>query len=413
MKLQLLLEKGVRILHPASVYIGPEVPVDNIADRDVKIYPGCRIMGANTVISPGVSLGREGPVTVEDCQIGAGVSLAGGYFRRSVFLERVSLGADAHVREGCLLEEEAGGGHGVGLKQTILMPFVTLGSLINFCDCLMAGGTSRKDHSEVGSSFIHFNFTPDGDKTTPSLIGDVPRGVMLRERPIFLGGQGGIVGPAQIAYGTVTAAGTIVTGDITEEDTLVFPKVPPLSVRKARWGLYGDIGRMVRLNILYLANLTALEEWYRHVRRPFFNHLRYGNELYRGAMAMLAMGKAERIRRLVEAAGKMEKTMGGAADVNGEGKRQFLRVVGDLERMFSFFPEDETTAALREQFTGAFLTGVSHGGGDYVKSIKTMPETLSVLGTAWLKRVVAVLVAAVAEKMPALGILKEEESNNG
>ena len=30
----------------------------------------------------------------------------------------------------------------------------------------MAGGTSRKDHSEVGSSYIHFNFTPDGDKTT-------------------------------------------------------------------------------------------------------------------------------------------------------------------------------------------------------------------------------------------------------
>lgn len=54
----------------------------------------------------------------------------------------------------------------------------------------MAGGTSRKDHSEVGSSYIHFNFTPDGDKTTPSLIGDVPRGEMLNQTPIFLGRQG-------------------------------------------------------------------------------------------------------------------------------------------------------------------------------------------------------------------------------
>jgi len=30
---------------------------------------------------------------------------------------------------------------------------------------------------------------------------------MLREEPIFLGGQGGIVGPLQIAYGTVIPAG--------------------------------------------------------------------------------------------------------------------------------------------------------------------------------------------------------------
>jgi UDP-N-acetylglucosamine/UDP-N-acetylgalactosamine diphosphorylase len=86
------------------------------------------------------------------------------------------MGLGGHVREACLLEEQANGAHCVGLKHTILFPFVTLGSLINFCDCLMAGGTSRKDHSEVGSSYIHFNFTPEGDKTTASLIGDVPRG---------------------------------------------------------------------------------------------------------------------------------------------------------------------------------------------------------------------------------------------
>ena len=91
------------------------------------------------------------------------------------------MGLGAQVRETCILEEEASGAHCAGIKQTILLPFVTLGSLINFCDCLMAGGTSRQNHSEVGSSYIHFNFTPDGDKTTPSLIGDVPRGVMLAE----------------------------------------------------------------------------------------------------------------------------------------------------------------------------------------------------------------------------------------
>ena len=84
------------------------------------------------------------------------------------------MGSGAHVRAGTLLEEEFDGAHAVGLKQTLFLPFVTAGSLINFCDALMAGGTSRKNHSEIGSSYIHFNYTPHRDKATPSLVGDVP-----------------------------------------------------------------------------------------------------------------------------------------------------------------------------------------------------------------------------------------------
>ena len=167
------------------------------------------------------------------------------------------MGLAAHVREGCLLEEEASGAHCVGLKQTILFPFVTLGSLINFCDCLMAGGTGRKDHSEVGSSYIHFNFTPDGDKTTPSLIGDVPRGVMLRERPVFLGGQGGMVGPLRVGYGNVIAAGTILRNDVTEENKLVVGKSYTGSVTNFTPNQYSGLSRLVSNNVLYLANLAG------------------------------------------------------------------------------------------------------------------------------------------------------------
>lgn len=409
MYLRKLIDKGVRILHPPSVYVGQEVPVDHISGRDVEIYPGCRITGEKTVISAGVCLGREGPVTLEDCQIGPRVSLGGGYFRQSVFLDGVVMGAGAHVREGCLLEEEAGGAHCVGLKQTILMPFVTLGSLINLCDCLMAGGTSRKDHSEVGSSYIHFNFTPDGDKTTPSLIGDVPRGVMLRQRPIFLGGQGGIVGPVRIAFGTVTAAGTVVTRDITEENRLVFPKVSPGSDREFIRGGYEDIRRMVRLNILYLANLVALEEWYRHVRQPFCLRGEFGAALYNGVMEKLNMGKKERLRRLEETAAKIAISLGfSAGGAVTEGKRQFCTVVAYLEEMFATFREDETTAELREKFIRAFFTMPQLVAGDYLASIKAMPEELAGLGTRWLERVVGALFDAAARKMPALELFGEE-----
>ena len=165
-------------------------------------------------------------MTIQDCQLGTGVKLKGGFAQDAVFLDGASMGSGAHVRGGTILEEEANGAHTVGLKQTILMPFVTLGSLINFCDVLLAGGTSRTNHSEVGSSYIHFNFTPDGDKTTASLFGDVPRGVLLDRHPIFLGGQGGAVGPVATGFGTVVGAGSILRDDVPEDDQLVLHAAP-------------------------------------------------------------------------------------------------------------------------------------------------------------------------------------------
>ena len=184
-KIQRLIDKGVRIPVPDSVVIGDEVDPDRISGDNVVIHAGCRIFGRSTLILQGARLGYEGPVTAVDCQIGPNVQLYGGYFKGAVFLSGASAGSGSHVREGTIFEEEANIAHTVGLKQTILFPFVTLGSLINFCDCLMAGGTDRKNHSEVGSSYIHFNFTPNQDKATASLLGDVPRGVMLNQSPIF------------------------------------------------------------------------------------------------------------------------------------------------------------------------------------------------------------------------------------
>src|SRR5690606_2053865 len=161
--------------------------------------------------------------TLRDTVLGEHARVDAGYLDGAVLFDRARAGWGAHFRAGTLLEEEASTAHVVGLKQTILLSFVTLGSLINFCDCLMAGGTSRRDHSEVGSGFIHFNFTPwgrEGDKATPSLMGDVVSGVFLRQRRIFLGGSGGLVGPGRVGYGATTGAGQVIRRAIPE-DTLV------------------------------------------------------------------------------------------------------------------------------------------------------------------------------------------------
>ena len=125
-KVRELLARGVRIPSPLTVHVGDEVDVARISADGVTIHPGCRIRGAGTVISAGVTLGAEGPVTLEDCHLGPRVQLKGGFFSRAVFLEGANMGLGAHVREGTLREEEANGAHTVGLKQTILFPFASV-----------------------------------------------------------------------------------------------------------------------------------------------------------------------------------------------------------------------------------------------------------------------------------------------
>lgn len=393
--------------NPFSVEVGEEVNPDRISGRDVVLYGAIRIYGAKTVISPGARLGYEGPVTVEDCFLGPQVELKGGFFRSSVFLEKVSISAGAHIREGCLLEEEATLGHTVGLKQTILFPFVTLGSLINFCDCLLAGGTSRKNHSEVGSSYVHFNFTPQGDKATASLLGDVPDGVMLDQPPIFLGGQGGLVGPARIGYGTVIPAGTIYRGDAPEGGKLLAAAGGKAGERDFRPGLYGDINRKVHNNIIYLANLLALRQWYIHVRGPFFDRQELGGEVHAGALETLAGAIAERKKRLRDLAHRMEESLGqGAKKIGARGRTKIFRRQREFGEKWPAVEKALTAAgeeavALRDRDVLLTFIQTAGPGAAYLDAIRELDGSASRRGSAWLRKVVGRVVDRALAELPS------------
>ncbi len=409
-KIKQLLEKGVEISNPATLDIGDEVCVDQISDQGVRIYPGCRIYGAKTVISSGCKLGYEAPVTIDDCQLGEKVELKGGFFSKAVFLEKANMGMGAHVREGCILEEEAGGAHCVGLKQTILFPFVTLGSLINFCDCLMAGGTSRNHHSEVGSSYIHFNFTPDADKTTASLIGDVPRGVMLNQPPIFLGGQGGIVGPVRLGYGNVVAAGSVLRRNYPGDHLLIVEKAGENIEKDYIPACYPNFSRVVANNILYLANLTALEAWYAHVRKPFLERKPFGLLLYAGVLEQLAAARKERLKRLKAMAEKaVLPSPKEGREEELRNREEFFRQTGFLEDLFSGKMPDVLDAAspVREDFLSTFEQGMLDNRSNYIKAIQSFPVEKSSLGTAWLNRIVNILFENAAKRLPFLELDKK------
>lgn len=292
-----LIKKGIKIPNPESVYVSEDVNPDRISNENVVIYSGCKIIGENCLIMRNSQIGYEAPVTLENTLVGENTTLNGGFFKGAVFAGNNSFGSGAHVRDGTIFEEEANAAHTVGLKQTILFPFVTLGSLINFCDCFMAGGTSRKNHSEVGSSFVHFNYTPHQDKATPSMLGNVHHGVMLKSDPIFLGGQGGLVGPVRIGYGCITAAGSIIRkNELKNNRLLLGGSFKETSIPKQFYG-YKNVAHIFNNNIYYIAGLIALKSWYKHIR-PLFIYDDFSQGLIKGLQDNLECCIEERRQRL-------------------------------------------------------------------------------------------------------------------
>ncbi|NCC50567.1 MAG: UDP-N-acetylglucosamine pyrophosphorylase [Spartobacteria bacterium] len=387
-----LMENGVVIPCAASVEVGKEVDLTRIAPG-ARIHTGCKIYGADTSMGPGCVIGEEAPVAIDNCQLGHDVRLKGGCFSGAVFLDGASMGSGAHVRAGTLIEEQAGGAHSVGLKQTIFMPYVTAGSLINFCDILMAGGTSRRNHSEIGSSYIHFNFTPHGDKATASLLGDVPRGVMLNQRPIFLGGQGGLVGPARIAYGNVIPAGTIYRKDALEPDQLLLARPVSGAPRPYCTATYRGIERLFRNNLIYIGNILALRAWYETVRLPVMRDDPYRRACCEGAHDLLSGILDERIARLDAVADNLPASIAALerarADAGPESecarqKAFVTRWPGIRERLISFSTADILPAE-KEQVRQAFA---ARGESGYLDAVHALSAGAREAGARWLQAIV-------------------------
>jgi UDP-N-acetylglucosamine/UDP-N-acetylgalactosamine diphosphorylase len=406
-KVRQLIEKGVRIDCPDSIQIGQEVEVDHISGDGVVLYAGSKIFGHSTVISRHVKIGLEGPATIKDCQMGAGVELKGGFFEKAVFLEKARAGLGAHVREASIFEEQARIAHTVGTKHTILFPFVTLGSLINFCDCLMAGGTSRKNHSEVGSAYIHFNFTPNQDKATASLIGDVPRGVLINQPPIFLGGQGGLVGPCRLAYGTTVAAGTIIRKDELRPGRLIFGGLAKEGNRPYHPGKLGNGRRTVINNLVYIANLSALYQWYRHVRSQFVSK-DFSELLLTGLKEKLNWAISERIHRLdafchpknEDPAGPdrgLSATRPGATKQRQELIANWSRLQ-DLLGSYQNVNGDERN---RDAFLKAVRKGIQKKGSNYIAVIQQLAPSEGELATAWLQGIVDHMIKSALTIIPS------------
>jgi len=358
-----LIEKGVKIPNPYSVEIGEEVNINQISSENVTIHSGCKIFGDKTLIMSGVKLGSRSPVTIKNCQLGKNVELKGGYFEGSTFLDSANMGDGAEV-----------------------------GSIINFCDILMAGGTDRRNHSEVGSSYIHFNYTPNQDKATASLIGDVAYGVMLNQPPIFLGGQGGIVGPSRIGYKTVIAAGVIYRGNCPQGQKLLMGKELQKVDLDFYPGLYWNVKKRVLNCIEYIANIIALRQWYLNVRSKFFQGSYMEKLLYEGEIEKLDIIINERIKRFKQLASKMEKSVELYKSIKGNEisnelinqKKELLENIQKIEKGFN----ESLSYSGDEKLKAEFLNNIDTTNKDFINEIQNMSKEIKKVGTSWLLSIV-------------------------
>ena len=397
-RVRALLEGGACIPRPEAVLIGPEVRLERVVARGLVLHPGTKIVGERTLILEGAEVGYEEPATLENAVLGRRVKIQGGFVKDSVLLDGCEVRQGFHGREGCLLEEDSYFAHNVGLKMTIVFPFVVLGSLINFCDCLLAGGTSRKHHSEVGSGFIHFNFSPRGDKATPSMFGDVARGVMLDQAPIFLGGLAGVVGPTRIGYGSVLVAGGVYRADY-DEDLLVLGERRRDGSTAYRPRALGAIRAKVSKNVFYLAELAGLWAWYRHARPRIAGPDPLAQAVMAAGLSMVEANIDERLKQMDRFRDLVRECLpeaAGATPLAGEW-RAFVDGWDAVRPILKDYRATEGRVEAREAFCARLAAGPS-----YTAAIQTLSPDDRRTGTAWLTSIRSDLMDRCQAALPLI-----------
>ena len=375
-RIAMLVNRGVDVWGAERNYIDVDVPIDNIEPGAI-LY-NCTLSGAATFIGRGSKIGESGHARVQDCQIGRDCSLGAGTYAGATFLDGVTVRGYAEMRPGTLLEEQVEAAHSVAFKNTILTATCVTGSLINFCDLFMSGGTSRSDHSEVGSGVIHFNFDPRGDKWG-SLLGDV-RGVLLRSAPVFVGGQAGLVAPAHIDFGAVVAAGSIVRRDVPAE-CVYFDAAQARTVKGFDREVYPSLRRKFLSTAKLVGNLLALSAWYELVRLPYAED--YQKPLYEAARGQAQRHVRERVKRLEKIIGKLEKSI--AKSQGGEGPGQFEqehRMLMDKQMEIADALQATSGSAVPDSFLSEY--GAAREKLPHVEAVLAVSDIAASAAADWL-----------------------------
>jgi acetyltransferase-like isoleucine patch superfamily enzyme len=381
-----LQHRGVDVWGAHKVYIGADVDLDEI-EPGVVLYDAT-ITGKSTRIGAGSRIGISGPARVDNCQIGRDVELGAGTFEGSTLLDGAKVRGFAELRPGTLLEEESEAAHSTAFKNTILTAGAVAGSLINFCDAFLTGGTSRSDHSEIGSGAVHFNFDPRGDKWG-SLFGDV-RGVLLRSAPIFIGGQCGLVAPLHVDFGAVTAAGSIIRRDVGP-DCVKFETAQTGVVRGFDRDVYPSLLRKFLSTAELIGTLWAFDAWYEKVRLVHADDRL--KPLYDAARRQATDHVQERVKRLGKIISKLPRSLEkSAGDTSGNSDRRDVRaehqlLIDQRDAILAALGTPPEAAAPPEEFVAAYQA--ARADCSHIVAVRAVGDEATAAAENWLAGIAA------------------------
>jgi len=380
LRLARLSDRGVKIWGAEQVWIAEDVHLEQI-EPGAEIFQAV-LSGSSTFIGRGARIGVSGPARISDCQIGRDCQIGAGTYDGATFLDGATIRGFAEVRAGTLMEEETEAAHSVAFKNTILTATTITGSLINYCDIYMSGGTSREDHSEVGSGAIHFNYDPRGDKWG-SLIGDAT-GVLLRKAPIFVGGNVGLVGPISIGYGAVIAAGSIVRREVPSD--CIYSEGSPGGVRVMEGfqrTKYAGLRRKLSTTARLAGNYVALWNWYDQVRRSCAAE--YEELLYTAAQRQIESNLMERAKRIGKLIGKLPLSLRSTTSEAVEQEHRLL--IAQRDGILEALNPSQKTAPAPPRVIDAYRQVRTNCG--YVQGVQTLPSDIAQEAETWLANIAA------------------------
>lgn len=186
-----LMEKGVLILDPKSVYVEETVEVS----PGTVLYPQVFLRG-RTKIGPLCAI--EPNCFVVDSVIGEGVQLrANSYLERAHIMNRASVGPFARLRPETVIGEEAHVGNFVEMKKVKFGARSKAGHLTYLGDAEVGSGVN------IGCGTITCNYAADKKKYKTVIGNDV-----------FVGSDTQFVAPITVGEGAVIGSGSTITKDV-------------------------------------------------------------------------------------------------------------------------------------------------------------------------------------------------------
>lgn len=186
-----LMEDGVTIIDPKSVYIDKDV----IIGMDSIIYPGSIIEG-KTVIGEGCIIGPNSRLV--DSHIFENTEINNSVVLKSEVRQGTHVGPFAYIRPESIIGENAKIGDFVEIKKSIIGKGTKISHLTYIGDAQVGEGVN------IGCGTITVNY--DGKKKYKTEIGD----------NVFIGCNTNLVAPVKVNRDSYIAAGSTITDEVPE-----------------------------------------------------------------------------------------------------------------------------------------------------------------------------------------------------